>query len=156
MQKLYNMEPISYDGNMFYPFFWGGETLCLPYNYKEYAKELIENFLDWKIKARTYAMHQYASELESAKARPDKVDKTFGVYGKLAPVHTKSYDEIYDNVVDSLLPDFVSCTEVAPYILTKAKESSLPTYHLDELLQLAYYADTNKEVDVTEGYEASI
>ena len=110
MQKLYNMEPVTYDGNTFYPFFANEEALCLPYNYKEYAKDLIESFMNWKIKARTYAMHQYAAELESTKVQPDKVDKTFGTYNKSVPTHTRSYEEIYDNVVEELLPEFVSCT----------------------------------------------
>ena len=48
-QKLVNMEPIKYDGHTFYPYDNNGEILCLPYDYKEYAKELLPDAKEQEI-----------------------------------------------------------------------------------------------------------
>lgn len=154
-QKLVNMEPITYDGHTFYPYDNNGEILCLPYDYKEYAKELLPDFFEWKIRSRGVAAQQYSNEMIASKQHADVLEATFGL-NQDTQTPVKSFDEIYDSVVEKLLPEFLACKEVQPYILAKAKSSELPTYPLDVLLQLTYYADTDKNHDNDEVYEASL
>lgn len=146
-QRLFFMPEINFEENTFYPFYYEGEVLCLPYNYKEYAKELLEDAPSWKNRVQQIAIHNYSLDLCRNQERKHKQKLESEQSLDFKPdLDFKSY---YQKAVEEQLPEFVMEKEIEERIIRKAKQQHLPTYHIEELLQL------NNQSQILTSYQGS-